>query len=293
MHSWDDFRYFYAVAQSGSFSKAAKDLGVNHSTVSRRIQSLEEGHGVRLFDRTHSGYVMTEAGASIFEIVEDLNHGALQASRVLLGQDARMEGKINLTMPHEVYEQCLIGPLKRYALRYPEIEINLMVSKGLRNLANREADVAVRITPSPPDYLIGKRFCNLQHGIYTRRDLATEEYTPIVVWDFEKAIPDWAKQYVDNPKIVLKVDDLSAMYQAVRAGCGMARMPCFMPDSWRDPAVKKLEVKLPPSDWGLWLLNHVDLKNTARINCLKKYLTEELSQLVPLFEGRLSLSEPL
>ncbi len=171
MHGWDDFRYFLAVAKSGSFSNVVRELGVNHSTISRRIQSLEEAHGVRLFDRNQNGYTMTDAALSIFEIVEEMRDGTLQASRVLLGHDARMEGTTNVTLPHDVFEQCLVHPIKQFVLRYPDIEMNMMVSKGLKNLANREADIAVRLTPSPPEYLVGKRFCHLQHGVYVNRHL--------------------------------------------------------------------------------------------------------------------------
>ncbi len=288
MHNWDDFRFFYAVARHGSLSGAAKELGVNHTTVSRRIQILEEKHGVRLLNRVQSGYELTDAGEAVFDLVEKVNSKVVQTSRVLMGQDTRLAGSINLTMPHELYNWCFMEPLQAFTKQYPAIELNMIVSKGIRNLTNREADVAVRLTPTPPDYLVGKRFARMQHGIYRSRHLEIGEFTPIVVWHFEKDVPEWAKKHIQNPKIALRIDDLFSLYNAVQNGFGVARMPCFLPDKINHPEVECLPIPLPLSDWGVWLLSHVDLKKTARISCLKRVLADHLAGLQPLFEGKLS-----
>lgn len=290
MHSWDDFRYFHAVATHGSFSVAARKLGVNHSTVSRRIQALEQQHGVRLFDRTRSGYAMTEAGAAVFEIIEQAQESIQKASRVMLGQDSRLEGKIKLTTPHDFFEACLVEPLKTYCTDNPAIELNLAVTAGLRDLANREADIAVRMTPKPPDYLVGKRITHMQHGIYVRKDLDWQamERTPIVVWFGDTDIPGWARDNFPNPRIALRVDDLTSMHHAVSAGYGIARMPCFFPDAFQHDDVVRLPIFQPKSDWGVWLLSHVDLRKTARINHCKNFLTDTLIERIPLITGELS-----
>ncbi len=291
MHNWDDFRYFYTVATQGSFSAAAQVLGVNHSTVSRRIQFLEEKHGVRLFDRTSSGYTMTEAGAGIFDIIEEIHERSFKASRVLLGQDARLEGRLNLTMPHDLFECCMAAPIKVFCEQNPNIDLHLLVRHGLRNLADREADLAVRLTPNPPDYLIGKRITYMQHGIYRSPSVDITNATPIVCWGGEDDVPGWAKDHFPNPHIVLRVDDLVSMYAAVKAGIGLARMPCFYPDGVQASCVNRMPIDLPRSDWGVWLLNHVDLRRTARVNHCKEFLSKALTENIPLFEGKLSRFE--
>lgn len=288
MHNWDDFRYFLAVANHGSYSVAARTLGVNHSTVSRRIHLLEERHGVRLFERTTSGYRMTEAGASIYDLVNTIHEHELKASRVLLGQDARLEGNIKLTMPHDLFESCLAEPIQQFCQQHPAIELSLLVSHGLRNLANREADIAVRLTPSPPDYLIGKRITHLQHGVYAPADWVPSHSTPIIVWGREAALPEWATTHFPRPYIALRVDDVASMHRAVQTGFGLARMPCFFPDAVNAADVKRLAIDLPRSDWGVWLLSHVDLRNTARIQTCNSFLADALTQLIPIFEGQCS-----
>ncbi len=286
MHNWDDFRYFGAVAETGSFSQAAQSLGVNHSTVSRRIQAMEQLHGVKLFERRQTGYQLTTAGAAIYDLVVSLKQDTHKAARILQGHDARLEGTVNLTMPNDIYVFLLAKPLKEFNDQHPDITFNLMVSKDLKNMANREADLAVRVTPNPPDYLIGSLITQLQHAIYQHRDFIEMKETPIIIWGSEKELPDWALTYCDNPKIVMRVDDLFAMHQAVKAGLGIARMPCFLPDIINDPQVIKREQRLPRSNFGVWLLHHQDLRNSAKINACRQYLKKVLTDNKALFEGK-------
>ena len=285
MNDWDDIRYFLAIARSGNVTAASKVLGVNHSTVSRRIRALEEKYGVRLFERIQSGYEMTVAATGIFELALDLESKNQQVSRLLFGQDSLLAGEINLTMPHDIFEFCLSGALSVFRELQPGIVLNLSVSKGLRNLAAREADVAIRLTNAPPDYLIGKRVAQLQHGIYVNPKSILHDRTPIIVWIGETDIPSWAQDEFPNAEIVLRVDDLFSMYCAVKAGIGLARIPCYLPDSIQDEQVKRLNIDIPKSSWGIWVLSHVDLRGTARVRCCREFLIEKLTQNKNLFEG--------
>jgi DNA-binding transcriptional LysR family regulator len=289
MHSWDDFRVFLSVAETGSFSASARELGVNHSTISRRVQSLEKRHGVKLFERTQKGYRLTVAGQSILSIVGQAKEATNHASRLLSGHDDRLEGEIKLTMPHEIFDLFLAKPLAAFSLSHPKIQLNIGVKPGLKNIANREADLAVRITPEPPEYLIGKRITYMQHALYASPQVISGiergESVPLVLWPNIHAIPSWASDNFGNAHVAMYVDDLTSMHKAVKAGVGLARMPCFYPDSVICPEVVKLDIPLPLSDWGLWLLNHVDLRNSARIRACKQIITEHMSQYLPVFLG--------
>ncbi len=287
MSNWDDIRFFLAVAREGSLSGAAKVLGVNHSTVSRRIAALEKNHGVRLFNRVRDGYEMSEAAYSIYEQAQKVEAQNQQISRSLFAQDARLKGPINVTMPHDIFEHCLSHELAQFARLHPDIELNLLVSKQMRNLASLEADLAIRLTPAPPEYLVGKKVAQLQHGIYAQANLPIKKDVGLVVWQRETQLPNWAQQHFPNAHIALRVDDLTAMYAAVKAGFGIARMPCYLPHSIIDQEVCQLNINLPQSDWGLWVLNHVDLRKTARVQKLREFLIDALQQKKKVFEGAL------
>ena len=284
MNNWDDMRFFLAVAREGSISAASRVLEVNHTTVSRRIQSLEDRHGVRLFERTAEGYSMTEAGAEIFDLSIDLEKRNLAASRILFGQDQRLNGPVNLTMPHDIFEHVLTDDICEFTRLYPEIEINLQVAKGLKDLGRREADLAIRLTPNPPDYLVGQRVVDLQHAIYAPASTDLDSGPRLVLWSDEQQLPDWAKQHFPTAQVALRVDDLYSMYSAVEAGIGIAHMPCYEPDSIADPGVIKLPHSVARSDWGVWVLSHVDLRKTARIQLCRKFLIDALKRKKELFQ---------
>ena len=295
MGNWDDIRYFLAVARQGSVSGAAKALKVNHSTVSRRIAGLERSHGVQLFNRVRDGYEMSAAAFGIYEQAQAIEQQNLQISRTLFGEDSRLEGSINLTMPHDIFEYCLSDELSLFQKEHPAIQLNLTVTKGVRNLASREADIAIRLTPAPPDYLVGRQVAGLQHGIYgMKSDIAklmksgafSSEEVSLVVWSGQAGLPDWAHKHFPLAKVALQVDDLTSMYAAVKAGFGLARMPCYLPDSLQDPLLEKLDISLPRSEWSVWVLNHVDLRKTARVQKLRHFLLEALERKKALFEGQ-------
>ena len=286
MNNWDDIRYFLSVARCGNVSSAAKELGVNHSTVSRRIQALEERHGVRLFERLPSGYEMNIAASSIYELALELETKNQQVFRHLFGQDSRLQGEINLTMPHDIFDYCLSDDLAEFKNIQPDILPNLYVTKGVKNLAAREADIAIRLTSKPPEYLIGKKIAHLQHGIYSHTDTDLSKNTPVILWSNETDLPDWALAHYPQAKVVMRVDDLYSMYAAVKTGVGIARMPCYLPDIINNDLVKRLPIVQALSPWGVWVLSHVDLRNTAKVRCCREFLTERLLQRKSLFEGK-------
>jgi DNA-binding transcriptional LysR family regulator len=286
MTNWDDIRYFLAVARCGNVSGAAKALSVNHSTVSRRIQALEESHGVRLFERLPSGYEMNEAGSSIYELALELEDKNQQVNRQLFGQDKRLQGEINLTMPHDVFDYCLAESLAEFKRTHPDILLNLFVSKGIKNLAAREADVAIRLSPEPPEYLIGKQVAQLQHGIYGKTN--QQNTRSIICWSGENELPNWAREHFPGAEIAVRVDDLHSMYAAVESGLGIARMPCYLPDVIKNPSVKRLPIDVPRSKWGVWVLSHVDLRHTARVRACRDFFATRLAEKKPLFEGEQS-----
>lgn len=288
MQDWDDIKYFLQVAKSGNVTSASAALGVNHSTVSRRIKAFEEKHAIRLFDRVPSGYQMTETGSAILEIAEEMERNSQRISRQLFALDSRLTGPISLTMPHDLLDYCLMPDIAQFKNKYPQVTLNLAVSKGIKNLAAREADVAVRFTPSPPEYLIGSQICKLQHGIYAHKDFNKSNKVKLILWPDEKEQPEWALNAFPKSEIALRVDDCYSMYSAVKMGIGIARLPCYLPDMIADPEVERLNIIQPPSDWGVWVLSHVDLRDTLRVKRCRDFLREALEAQRDWFLGEKS-----
>ena len=125
----------------------------------------------------------------------------------------------------------------------------------------------------------------LRHGIYgtsrTLRKLSDPVNVILFRGDVEQ--PQWVRENFSNARTVLRVDEVSSMAVAARNHIGLARMPCYIGDS--DATLRRLEVQLTPSEWGVWILSHVDLRATARVRVCREFLEDTIEQQRPLIQG--------
>jgi len=287
--NWDDLRFFLALARERSVSGAGRALGVKHTTVARRIRALEERIGTRLFDHLPNGYAMTQAAENMFEHALEMEALAQAVDREVFGQDAELAGPLKLTVPHDVANLLIVPKLRAFSEAYPHIELQLLTTTGLVDLAAREADIAVRLTAKPPDYLVGREVMRLRHGVYgtTRTLRKLSDPVNVILFRSDTDHPPWVTENFPNARIVLRVDsDVTSMAAATRNHLGLSRMPCYIGDS--DPALRRLDVPLKPSDWGIWVLSHVDLRATARVRVCREFLLETIEQQRSLIQGEQS-----
>jgi DNA-binding transcriptional LysR family regulator len=283
--NWDDLRYFLALSREGSVSGAGRALGVKHTTVARRILALEQHMGTRLFDRSRSGYSMTQAAENLFDDVLTLEEKIQQVDHKTSDQDAALAGLLKLTVAHDLANRLIVPEIGKFLEAYPKIELQLLMTTGLIDLAAREADIAIRMTPSPPEYLVGRELMKLRHGIYGTEEVLNNLSEPVNVILFRGEIdhPTWVTDHFKNSNAVLRVDDVSSMAVATKNGLGIAKMPCFIGDT--EPALRRLDVKIQLSSWGVWILNHVDLRATARVRACKDFLQDVLESKRQLIQG--------
>jgi DNA-binding transcriptional LysR family regulator len=189
---WDDLRYLLAVARGAGLAGAARSLGVNPSTVFRRLNALEAGLGVRLFERRPTGYRTTEAGGDLAAAAERVEAEILALDRRLAGQDARLSGSLRVTAPDDIAETLLMAPIARFLAAYPEIRLEVVIDNRMLSLTRREADVAVRPTLEPPETLIGRKVARLASAVYVAEGAAPAgraaraddlDERPWIAWD--------------------------------------------------------------------------------------------------------------
>jgi DNA-binding transcriptional LysR family regulator len=290
MHvNWDDLRVFLSVARSGSISSGAKQLNLQHSTVSRRIQKLEQHLGVRLFDKVPSGYQMTTAGEDLMQAVERMECEVLSVDGVLSGRDLTLSGPLRVTAIDNMASTVLMPMFGGFSRKYPEITLHLMVSNNDLSLAQREADVAIRLSNTPPDTLIGKRVVTVTSAIYGNRNYiqqrqeANEEplWLGVDCCNFHRS---WTKQASGDIPHRFYVDDTLLTLAALREGMGISILPCFMGDP--EPSLIRYSEPKPEWDLGLWILLHPDLKRTTRVLAFRDYMMEAIKAQRHLFEGR-------
>jgi DNA-binding transcriptional LysR family regulator len=284
--NWDDLRFFLTLARENRLSAAGRVLGVKHTTVARRITALEARLGARLFDHSADGYNMNQAGENLYQHALVMEERALAVNREIVGMDAQLAGPLKLTAPANLMSLMIVPAMRRLQEAYPGIEVELIGTTGLLDLAARQADIALRFTPAPPDYLIGRKVLSMQHGVY-----ASEEYLrhprdrhQVILWDGDTVSPPWMEQHFPDARLALRVDEISVMVTALNHHYGLARIPCLVGDS--EPSLRRIDVTLEPSTWGLWVLSHVDLRATARVRVCREFLIEMLLEQRDLIEGR-------
>lgn len=292
MKDWDDLRYFLAVARKGSIRAAAAALAVNHSTVSRRIDAFEAKANARLFERLPSGYVLTEAGEHILELVERIETDAVAVGRRLAGRDSELSGTLRVTLPNTIATKLLMPDLVAFSQAFPEIDLAIDVSLSMADLARRQADVAIRVSNDPPGNLVGRRLVKYARSIYASQEylvrhdvVSAPERLEWIGWNDSVANPQWVRES-PFPDAVVKhrVPDTLAHLEAAKNGLGISMLPCFIGDT--EPTLRRLPPGLAEPDREIWLLTHEDLRNTARVRRFMDFMANAILAKKGLLEGR-------
>ena len=298
MIDWDDVRYFLAVARGGSVRAAAEGLGVNHSTVLRRIAQLEERLGAHMFERLPSGYRLTDAGEEVLEFAEQMQASSSQLETRVFGRDQSVRGLLRVTLAPTLATHLLMPDFADFARLHPEIEMEILSIGEPVNLTNREADVAIRVVyehGALPLNLHGLKGPELFGGVYMSRELlaawragAPDRIRWIVI--SKHGIPDWAREAgIPTAEVPFRTTDAGAQLAAVRQGLGMTTLPCFVGDA--DPLLVRVP-GIPLHKHGtLWLLTQGETRKTNRVRLFTDFVSRRLAAHAPLLAGLSSLSD--
>ncbi len=283
--NWDDLRFFLALARERTVSGAGRALQVKHTTVARRISALEDQLGSRLFDRLPSGYAMTQVAENLYPHALSMEEIVQAADREVFGMDTQLNGTLKLTASFDVFTRLITPKLQRFTDQYPGIDIELLSSTSLADLASRQADIALRLTPKPPEYLIGREILPLRHGIYASTEYLKKRRgnEKLILWEHERDTPEWVADHFPAARVVARTTEIMTMVDAVKNHMGLARMPCYVADG--EPSLRRLDLSLTPSSWGVWVLSHVDLRSTARVRVCREFLIDVIEQQRDLIEG--------
>lgn len=283
--AWDDLRFFLAVADGGSLAAAARALGVNHTTVLRRIGALEAELGLRLFDRLPSGYAMTGGGESLLEAARQVEATVTGLERKLAGQDLRLEGELRVTTTDTLALTVLMSHLAGFRAAYPGVTLEVLVGNALANLGKRDADVAIRPTVEPPENLVGRRVAGVAVATYAARGEArSSAWIGPEASLAQTAFARWLRKERPEISFGCRIDSLMVMRAAAIAGLGQAVLPCYIGDT--APELVRTTGLLPGLEMSLWLLTHEDLRRTARVQAFMAFMASGLEADRPLFEGR-------
>ena len=278
--NWDDLKVLLALSREGSTRKAASTMGVSNTTVMRRLESLEEHIGGKLFNRTPDGYKPTALADQLLPTAKTVEQTLVEAERQVSGKDSELSGRVKLSLP-AVPVTHISESVAEFALKYPRIELDISISDEPVDLARREADIAVRGLPKdkrPPKDIVGIKIGRISLGYYVHKELLSEaakgqrQLTCIRASHTVLNLGDLPAPETLGLESRHLIDGLTPRMVAVTHKLGVAALPCFLarqhPDLILLPGV-------PSAHWGhTWLLHHKDLRQSARIRALFQHLAE-------------------
>lgn len=296
---WGDLRHVLAVGQLGSVGAAARRLGVNATTVQRRLDALEHSLGARLFERSRTGYQPTEAGALVLEQARRMADQADEIERRVLGRDRELTGALRVTTAFVVMEHLLPQPLAAFATAYPGIEVEVVENGFLVDLARRhadagpaqlQADVALRLSANVAEHLVGRPLGMTHCRVYALRGAAglpqSVQPMPALLRDapwvaFERDATQrvydrWMRTHLAQARVRVRVDIFNAAAAMLRTGIGVGVLPTFVAE--RHPELLAVSDVIPELSVPVWMLTHPDLRETARVRAFMQHVGDALAQ---------------
>ncbi|SLN43661.1 HTH-type transcriptional regulator DmlR [Pseudoruegeria aquimaris] len=269
---WDDLRAVLMVVRHGALARAAKALGVNYTTVARRIAQAEEAYGVRFFERLPAGYVPTPEGLAAAEAAEAMAERETGLRLRLAGQDARLSGPLTVTAPSLLIASHLCTVFDAFTRAHPDVELRVLAANEVLNLNRREADLAVRISNDPGDTLTGRRLAQQHTAAFAAPELAERlaaepgmplEWIGFTFWD---GPPKASRARHPEGRVRLRFDDMTAVIGAAKAGLGVARMPVFV---GRAAGLVQVPVMPPQPYQDIWMVAHRDVWPAAKVAAMR------------------------
>lgn len=282
---WNALKVFLAIADKGSLSGAANQLNVNHSTIFRRLGSFEEEIGGRLFERINNRYMLTPTGQELLAYAKRIEEAFHDVERQIAGKDIQAKGVVKITAPSNIASQYLSRYLTEFTTLHRDIQIELLASNLEFNMKNRQADIAVRATNKPPEYLIGKQVCEIGWSVFGSAPYQKRFGHPHSLNELSQhrilgatgsirhlSTFTWIEKHLPE-QIISRCDDLTVMSRFVESGHGLA----ILPNDQDSPNIEKLFTFSPEKPSNLWLLTHPDLRKVARIKLVMEFLTHAFS----------------
>jgi len=283
---WNALKLFLAIADRGTLTGAAKTLEVNHSTVFRRLKTFENEIGGRLFERLSHGYELTPMGEELLIEAKKIASLFDDMERHIVGKDIQPKGTVKITAPNNIAYRYLSRYLTDFKQTYPDIQIELLVSNLEFNMNNRQADIAVRATPAPPEHLVGRKVRLITWGVYASKTYKAKygypkninqlsEHILIGGTGSVRRLPAYIWLDKNFPQqITTRCDELLAMAAFVEAGQGLA----LLPDDQQRPGIVKLFDFEPGESSDLWLLTHPDIRHVERIKLVMQHLASAFAE---------------
>lgn len=292
---WDDLRFALAVTRAGSLTGAAQALGVDHTTVGRRIDRLERALNSKLFDRMKTGYEPTAAGEKLLGVAETVEAAVLAGEGEIAGENAAITGSVRIGAPDGFGTYFLAPRLGALYDAHPKLDVELVATARSFSLSKREADVSIALSLPTQGRVVGRKLIDYRLGLYASRsylercgaprnraDLAAHRLIGYI--DELLYTPELDYLHLVYPQGTprFRSANLIAQFQAVASGMGIAVLPAFIAHG-----VAGLESVLPDEISlmrSFYLLIHADNQRLGRIRAITRFIQSEVHRNRALFD---------
>jgi len=292
---WNALQSFLAVVRCGRLTAAARRLGVDHSTLSRRIADLEDALQVQLFDRQPTGYTLTSPGEALLELAQTMEGVAVKILTDIAGSRLKVAGTVRVGAPNGFGTSCFLVPLLgRLGQDHPDLRIELVTLPRIFSLSKREADIAIGLAPPAEGRLHSRKLTDYELGVYASHHYCETNSPILSVADLKKhQFIGYIEDLIYAPELdyiplisreiqpFLTSSNLLAQLDATAQGFGLCILPCFMADM--EPSLKrvlKTEVALIRS---FYMIVHSDTRSLARIQVITNFIAHEVKAARTLF----------
>ncbi len=284
MFDWNDLKAFLAVARGGSTLAASKSLGVNQTTVARRVEGLEADLKLKLFERGQSGSRLTEAGRDLLAEGEKVERAAQVFESRAKAHQRGMAGSIRITCIEIVANMTVTPAIAEFRRAHPEVQIDLMVTDQALDMEAGEADLAIRVDQTlRSSNLVARKLVDYQFALFCSRDYAERmgvPATPAELADHDLIGGDagldnipamrWMVEQSGGKAPVTRSNSMSNLVHVVNAGLGIAPLPCIVGDA--DPRLVRCSEIIAPAMVTSWIVTRRELKDTPRVRALIDFL---------------------
>ena len=290
MFDWNDLKAFLAVSREGSTLGASKSLGVNQTTVARRIEALEHALGLKLFERGQGGSRLTESGEALVGEAEQVERAAIRFANLAASQNRGVSGALRLTTNEVVANTMVIPALAAFHAAHPDVQVDIIVTDKQLDLENGEADLAIRTSPAlAASDLVARRFADHQMALYCSRDYAMRRGRPASLDDLkdhdlidmapeagEIATSSRLHQLSGGKPPVTRSNSLASLIHAVQAGLGIGAVPCAIGDA--DEDLVRCSEPIEEARSSSWLVTRRDLKDTPRVRAFIDFMAPQMQR---------------
>lgn len=289
--SWDGLEAICLVGRYGTVRRAAKHIGVAHTTMAKRIALAERRLGVVAFVRGPKGYVPTAAGNKIIAHAERMSHEVAAITKDVTDADSVVSGRVSVSLLPSVLSNVLNEQLGSFVARYPQIQLEFITDGALSDLDRNRADIVVRFQDNPAEHLWGRKVAAMFEATYSSPEFQ-QTYAdstlpvPTIGWSSKSTVMDRAASHgINHADIRYITTDLRGQADLAASGHGVALLPCFVGDHHK--GLVRFMPTAPIRINDVWVLTHPDHKTSTRVQKVAQFCGESIQKKSHLFAGKL------